>query len=193
MTDRARAQSELNKLRRSLAEWLKGRLLNDGLAVRSPQAAQIVRTYRSADVEQRMALELHTLLSNVMDPYDLPSPDDPDAAVELAKIVVTGKAPQHAATPAAQGIIPILIIAVAGVAFLSLMKTLRTYSDNALEQERLATCRIQPSACPTDWTKVAIWGGVAVAAYLFLFKTEMGAELRGATTRAATRKLRGVG
>lgn len=160
----AKAERELKRMRSSLKGWLKFRLLNDQVAAgkmpsKLPRqvAAQIVTADRAG--EQQLALQLYTLLSEVMDAQRLPNPDlstDPNAAVKLARIAITGKVPSEAAAPAAQGIFwlwPVVII-VGGVLF-TVMTAIRSRADVQKEKERLKC--IQAGAC-TDygfWLKIS--------------------------------------
>jgi hypothetical protein len=170
-SDVARARVELDKMRRSLAGWLKYRTLNDAVVsgaapTTKPRAyaVEVISTGRDWSAEQRLAKQLYVLLSEVMPGVQLPNPDvsvNPSAAVQLARIALEGPTPS---SPASQGAIawwwPAII---AGALLMTVTTIVKTSADTAREKERLAC--IQAGAC-TDygfWLKA---GGVAALVYV---------------------------
>lgn len=186
---------ELDKMRSSLAAWLKYRRINDQIAagkgplpplLKRPGAkrsgaaafAQRMREQR-ATAEGRLAQRLHQLLSEVFDPASLPSPDvakNPDAAAQLAEIAIAGKLPGERAT-AADGLGFLFfwpVIVVAGVIAFVITTKIRSDADVAMEREKYEC--IKQGAC-TDtgfWLKVAAVGGVGYLAYTQLVKKKRG-------------------
>jgi hypothetical protein len=108
-----------------------------------------------------MATQLYELLSATIGPEGLPSPElskDPDATVRLAQIALNGTPLSEAASPQAQGILPLLI--VAGGVVLVASSAISSMADLAAEKERIKC--IQSGAC-TDygfWLKVGAVGFV---------------------------------
>jgi hypothetical protein len=100
-------------MRRSLKGWLKARTLNDQAAMGKVKAkvpasvfAKTLALTRDWPTEQRLAIQLHGLLSEFMDSSRLPYPDitkDPNAAAKLATVAVSGKLPAESSQPQAQG------------------------------------------------------------------------------------------
>lgn len=170
----AKAEREVKRMRRSLENWLYYRRINDEVAsgereskLPSGYAKQVMWDERDWKGEQRLANQLHALLSEFMDSSSLPDPDldkNEDAAAELAEIAVSGKTPSETGSPSAQGVFwiwPVVII-VGGVLF-TIMTAIRSRADVAKEKERIAC--IEAGAC-TDygfWLKV---GGGALALWL---------------------------
>lgn len=176
-TEVQRAARELDKMRGSLASWLKYRTLNDGVLagtarVRKPlaYAQRVVAGTRDMSVEQDLAMKLHALLSEVMKGKPLPDPDlrsNPAGAVQLAQLALMGPSVSH---PAATGglfsagvthpwLWPALI--VAGV-LLTVTTAIKTAADIAKDREEKAC--IEAGAC-TDygfWLKA---GGVVAIAW----------------------------
>jgi hypothetical protein len=179
----SRARSELARMKRSLTKWLKYRAINDAVAAGQPLKAPLLRTpgartptavahtlvmtrARLAD-EQPLALELHTLLSEIFDPAQLPAPDlakNPNAAVELAQIAIAGKLPGEstAQQPVGMSWLWPLGIVVGAVAFV-ITTAIRSKADVAKERERLEC--VKAGAC-TDtgfWLKI---GAIAVVGWI---------------------------
>lgn len=169
----SRAAAELQRMRGSLASWLKYRALNDQVAsgaarVKRPQASAQVRAMR-ATAEQELATKLSALLSAVMPGAPLPSPslqEDPQAAVKLATIAIQGGA--SVSSPTATGGIfsggppwlwPALIV---GGVLLAVTTAVKTAADVAKDREEKAC--IMAGAC-TDygfWLKA---GGIVAIAW----------------------------
>lgn len=158
-------------MRSALKSWLKYRLTNDEVAAGKrpaklpPQyAAAYVQAGRDAALEKRLALRLHALLSEALDVQQLPDPNKPGAAVQLASIAVSGATPAEASSPTAQGIFWLWPVAVVvGAVLFTLVTKIRSDAEVLKERERIEC--IKSGAC-TDygfWLKV---GSVAVIAYL---------------------------
>jgi hypothetical protein len=171
------AAAELQRMRGSLAAWLKYRTLNDrviaGTApVRKPlgYAQRVVASSRDMSVEQDLAFKLHALLEVVMKGQMLPDPDlrsNPQGAVQLAQVALMGGS--SVSSPTATGSLfgvgahpwlwPALI--VAGV-LLTVTTAIKTAADVAKDREEKAC--IEAGAC-TDfgfWLKA---GGVLAIAW----------------------------
>lgn len=194
----AAAKAELAKMRKSLTAWLKYRGINDqiasgqGAAVPSPlfrkpgtaaplPAVMTIRLRRDrADDELELATQLHALLSEVFDASSLPDPDvtkNPQAAVQLAQIAISGVLPGATPTPGAQGFVWLwpLVIVVGAIAFVTIT-AIRSAADSAEEKERLAC--IEAGKC-TDtgfWLKV---GALAVAGWVVWDKMGVGHRVTG--------------
>ncbi len=176
----SRARTELARMKRSLRRWLEYRAVNDAVAAGQPVKKPLLRTLgartptavahsmvmtraRFAD-EQPLALELHTLLSDIFDPAQLPAPDmakNPNAAVDLAKIAISGTLPGEsvAQQPVGAAWTWPLVIIVGAVAFV-ITSAIRSKADVAKERERIEC--IKAGAC-TDtgfWLKIAAIGVV---------------------------------
>lgn len=172
--ENAHAKKEIRRLRRSLKGWLEFRKRNDEVAaglrkarISQETAAERLPQVRDWALEQRMALELHALLGEIFDSSKLPSPDiskDPQAAVKLAQIAVSGKLPEEATSPSPQGMIWLWPAAVVvGLLLVTIMTKISSDADVAKEKERLEC--IKTGAC-TDygfWLKV---GGIALGAWI---------------------------
>lgn len=131
--------------------------------------------------EQTLANHLHALLSEVFDAAQLPSPDvtrDPDAAVKLAQIAVSGQLPGESQTPSETGFVwlwPAVI--VVGMVLYTITTAIRSQADVAKEEERLRC--IREGAC-TDygfWLKV---GSIAFLGWFAWEKLGVGARFRRA-------------
>lgn len=151
--DPSAAKAQLLKLRSSLKKWLQWRKQSNAVASgkikakkgRSPALfKQKLRADRLCG-EQGLASKLYALLSEVFDPASLPTPDvsqNPDAAAQLALIVISGKLPEESVSPSEQGIIWMwpLVIVVGAVAFVI---TSKIRNDAELEMEKERTRCIQ--------------------------------------------------
>lgn len=166
--DVSRAAAELEAMRGSLRSWLKFRQINDGVlagSVRTKvppgQAKQrILMLRQTTGVEQDLADKLHALLSEVMPDAALPNADlrsNPNGAVQLAQIAITGNVPVMQSSPVALGaaqpwLWPVLIV---GGLLLAITTAIRTAADVAKDAEE-KEC-IRAGAC-TDygfWLKAA--------------------------------------
>jgi hypothetical protein len=170
------AARELARMRSSLAAWLRYRNMNDQVLAGTAQtrkplayAQRAVANSRDMAAEQDLATNLTALLEAVMPGAQLPNPNvlqNPDAAVQLAQLALTGGA--SVSSPTATGSLglashplmwPALI--VLGVVVVA-TSAISTYADVAKDREEKAC--IEAGAC-TDygfWLKAA---GAAVLAY----------------------------
>lgn len=167
-----KAQAQLHRMRRSLASWLKYRKMNDDVvagtrpSTKWPQAVAVqYASQRNWDTEQKLADQLHALLSEVMPNAVLPDPDtkaNPAAAPQLAQIAITGQPPAAVSSPQGQGatapwLWPVVIV---GGLLLAVTTAISSYADVAKSQEEYAC--IQAGAC-TDygfWLKAAAVAGL---------------------------------
>jgi hypothetical protein len=170
-SDVMKARAQLDAMRRSLANWLKYRNLNNLVASGARPsklplalAKRVMVDERDWDTEQRLADQLTVLLHEVMPDAALPNQNvrvNPDAAVMLAQIAISGTAP-NLAQPEAQGL-PWIPILIAGGLLLAFTTAVKTMADVAKEKERLKC--VQSGAC-TDygfWLKA---GGIAALVYV---------------------------
>ncbi len=183
-----KAQSQLHQMRHSLGRWLKYRQILDEVAAGTRQtskpqalAMQIAQSSRDWATEQKLANQLHVLLSEVMPDATIPEPDvtaNPQAAVQLAQIAISGKPPVTAAAPIAQGgasppwLWPVLIV---GGLLLAVTTAISSMADVAKSKEEYAC--IQAGAC-TDygfWLKV---GGAALVGWFLWTQVGVGAKVK---------------
>ncbi len=143
--EKAKAEKRIRKMRRSLARWLKKRRINDEAAMGQRPAkvpasvlAKTLPLARDWKLEQRLAIQLHGLLSEFMDASQLPNPDiskDPNAAVKLARIAISGKLPAEAFAPSPQGLLPIVfiwpVVIVVGMVMFTIMSKISSDADLA--------------------------------------------------------------
>ena len=170
--DVTRAKAELDHMKRSLKEWLKYRTLNDAVVAGSaptkkPRAyAVAVIGNRNMDVEARLAKQLYVLLTESFPDASIPSPDvtvNPDAAVQLAQIAISGVAPTTSSAPAATGATWLWPVLIVGGLLLAVTTAIQSSADVAKTQEQTAC--IEAGAC-TDygfWLKV---GGISALGYV---------------------------
>jgi hypothetical protein len=166
----AQAAAELASMRKSLMAWLKYRAINDRILagtqpnLRMPpgHAKRLVAASRDLAIDQDLADKLHALLEQLMPDARLPTPDirqNPNAAVELAKIAITGQAPVMAQATTMGASTPWMWPAlIVGGLLLAITTAIKSVADVAKERERF-TC-IKSGGC-TDygfWLKA---GGVA--------------------------------
>lgn len=183
----AHAESMLKSMRSSLQGWLKYRRFNNEAAAgkrkakMSPQyLARALPQRRDYALEQRLANEIHALLSEIMDASSLPNPDlakDPNAAAKLATIAVAGKLPGEAQTPSPQGLVwlwPAVI--VVGLVLTTISSKIKADADLAKEKEHYEC--IKSGAC-TDygfWLKV---GGAVVVGWIIWDKFDLRSKVKG--------------
>lgn len=170
----SRASAELAHMRSSLVSWLRFRTINDAvmagtLTTTKPraEAQATIRAARSVETEQDLADKLHALLEEVMPDVLLPNVDlrsNPNAAVQLAQIAITGNAPVMQSSPSALGMIPAPwiwpVVIVGGVLILGVV-AIRSAADVAKDEEEKAC--IRAGAC-TDygfWLRSAAAVGIA--------------------------------
>ena len=174
--EKIKAEKRIKKMRRSLTRWLKKRKVNDEAAMGLRKAkvparvlAQTLPLTRDWALEQRLAVQLHGLLSEFMDAAMLPNPDiskDPNAAVKLAQIAIGGKLPSEASTPQAQGLLPLLIwpmVLVVGMVLFTVMGKISSDADLA-ELKENNRC-VESGACTDSgfWLKM---GAIAVVGWI---------------------------
>lgn len=172
----AKAERRIKKMRRSLKGWLKKRRINDEAAMGKRKAkvpasvlAKTLPLARDWALEQRLAIQLHGLLSDYMDAASLPNPDlkkDPNAAVKLATIAISGRLPNEATAPQSQGLVPLLIwpvVVIVGAVMLTVMSKIGSDADLA-ELKENNRC-IESGACTDSgfWLKL---GGIAVFSWV---------------------------
>jgi hypothetical protein len=174
--EKAKAEKRIKSMRRSLARWLKVRKINDeaamGLRKAKVPASILAKTLpmaRDWSLEQRLAIQLHGLLSEFVDAAQLPNADiakDPNAAVKLAQIAVGGRLPNEANAPQAQGFLPLLIwpvVVVVGMVLFVVMGKISSDADLAALQEEN---RCKASGACTDsgfWLKM---GAIVVVGWI---------------------------
>jgi hypothetical protein len=170
-SDVQRAKVELDRMRGSLKKWLKYRTLNDAIAAgtaptKKPRAfaREVISQSRDWDTEAKLAKQLYVLLSETMPGVQLPQPNvavNPQAAVELARIVLEGP---PASSPAAQGAWylswPVLIV---GGLLLAVTTAIRSSAETAQQKEYLACVRAGGCTDSGFWLKA---GGVVMLAYV---------------------------
>lgn len=175
------AAAELAAMRRSLASWLRFRLLNDKVLAGKAKtrvplafAQRVIAQSRDLAVEQDLATKLHVLLSEVMPNVTLPNPDlraNPVAAVELANIALVGSSPTAAPPTGVGGILsasstthpwlwPVLIV---GGLLLAITTAIKTAADVAKDAEEKAC--IRAGAC-TDFGFFLKVGGIAMLGFV---------------------------
>lgn len=157
-TSVSNAATKLAGMRRSLAAWLTFRAKNDAAGIRPAD--------RYAN-EQKLASDLHTLLSELMPEGSLPNANlasNPGAAVQLATIAVTGSAPVSQSNPAAMGAFaftwPVMIV---GGLLLAVVTAIKTAGDVAKDAEEKAC--IRAGAC-TDYGFWLRAGGISMLVYV---------------------------
>jgi len=194
--EKAKAEAEIKRMQNSLKAWLKYRKINNEVAEGKRSAKippgiykKILSSRRDWALEQRMALELHALLSEVFDAAQLPDPDmskNPEAAVELAKIAIAGKLPSEAQSAEAQGIIWLWpAVVVVGLVLMTIMSKIRNDADVAKEKEHIEC--IKSGAC-TDygfWLKI---GGIALVGWIVWDKMGLREKIAPKKTRRVSRR-----
>ena len=137
--------------------------------------------------EQKLAEDIYNLLSEVHDPATLPLPS-PDTVVALSKIAITGELGQAADKPVAQGFIPILILAGAGV----LLLTLTSFISNRAEvqKEKLRIECQKAGECSTTSETVVKIAVVGLIGWFAWEKMGLKQKFGGTARRAPARKRR---
>lgn len=167
------AATELARMRGALASWLKYRTRNDSVLAGTakvrkplPYAQRVVASRRDMAVEQDLAAKLAALLGVLMPGQALPNYDlseNPQGAVQLAQIALTGGSAGPAATGdfSAASLLSWPVLIVGGLLLVALT-AIRSAADVAKDQEEKAC--IEAGAC-TDygfWLKA---GGVVALAW----------------------------
>jgi hypothetical protein len=190
-TDVARSQAELNRMKRSLAKWLKYRAMVDQVAqgvlpTSKPvaYAAQIATNAQSKRNEQQLANQIHILLEQVNPDATLPNPDisaNPDAAVQLAKMVLGIADPSTVSTttPTATGLwgmapwmLPVII---ASALLIGITTAIKSAADVAQQQEQDAC--IEAGAC-TDYGMWLKWAAIVGLAWFAWEKMGVGDKVK---------------
>jgi hypothetical protein len=149
VSEKAKADAEIRKMRRALEKWLRYRkLLGTPATDISP-------------IEARMGKRLYVLLSELFDAQSLPSASRP---LELAEIAVAGKLPGEAAAPTAVGFIWLWpAVAVIGLVLMTVVVKIKSDADDA------ADARKQECIMAGKCTDTGLWlklGAIAVIGWL---------------------------
>jgi len=183
-----KAAVELALMKRSLSKWLRYRAINDARGV------AVVR----GSSEQNLANRLYALLSAMFPSASLPAADlsvNPQGAVQLANIALTGQVPVPPSTPAGppssstaalSGLFsggaagathpwlwPVLIV---GGLLVVVLVSITSAANLAAQQEQDAC--IEAGAC-TDYGFWLKWLGIAAAGYFAWTKLGVGDSVRG--------------
>jgi hypothetical protein len=201
------SKRELARMRASLASWLKYRGMNDtiaagqgasiqtpifkkpGASLPTPEVMALRLRRQRADDESELALHLHQLLSEVFDSSSLPDPNvqqNPNAAVDLARIAIAGKLPTEAASAASVGSVWMwpLVVVIGVVAFV-VMTAIRSSADVAKHKEELAC--IEAGKC-TDtgfWIKL---GAATFVGWIVWDKLGVGVRVKRALGAGRSRR-----
>jgi len=172
--EKSKAEKRIKSMRRKLTKWIKARQINDEAAMGKRKAkvpaavlAKTLPLARDWKLEQRLAVQLHALLSEVMDASQLPNPDiskDPNAAVKLAQIAISGKLGGEAVSPSPQGIIWLWpVVVVVGMVMFTIMGKISSDADLA-ELKEMNRCK-ETGACTDEgfWLKMA---GIALVGWI---------------------------
>jgi hypothetical protein len=188
--DVARSQTELNRMKHSLAKWLKRRAMVDQVAqgvlpTSKPvaYAAQIATNAQSLRNEQQLANQIHILLEQVNPDATLPNPDlsaNADGAVQLAKMVL-GIADPATAAPTATGLwgmapwmLPVII---ASALLIGITTAIKSAADVASQKEQDAC--IEAGAC-TDYGTWLKWAAIVGLAWFAWEKMGVGDKIKSA-------------
>lgn len=191
------AALELGRMRRSLQGWLKVRALNDRVLAGTitqirtplPYAQRVIAARRDMAAEQDLATKLAALLGEILPDAQLPNADltqNPNGAVALAQIAITGQVPVQATSPQSTGALahpwlwPALIV---GAVLLTVTTAIKTAADVAKDQEEKAC--IEAGAC-TDygfWLKA---GGVLALVWFAWRELGVGDEVKKYVGRRRT-------
>lgn len=193
------AQAELRRMRRSLLRWLHYRQINDAVAAGKPVPSPILKRPGARPVtpeahalalrdqrrtgEAELAEKLYRLLSEVFDSAHLPDPDtarDPNVAVTLAQIAISGKLPGDQVAPAAQGASPWMwpiVIIVGAIAFV-ITTQINTAAEREAERERYECIKAGKCTDTGFWLKAA---GVLFIGWFLWEKAGVGQKVRAWT------------
>jgi hypothetical protein len=186
----AAAKRALQRMKRSLKGYLKVRLkLTDLMSGKRKGKipASLARKVIDLDPvgEEKLANDLYILLSEVHDPAILPLPSA-DSVVALAEIAITGEVGQAADSPVAQGFIPILILAGAGVLLLSITSFISNRAD--VQKKKLEIECQKAGECATTSETIVKFGAIAFAAWFAWEK--MGVKDKFAKAKSSRRRRR---
>ena len=169
-----RAKLELARMKGALRTWLTYRAKNDIVLAGGapsgrkliPGAKLLVASARDLQLEQKLATQLHTLLSEVTPNAKLPSDDlrtNPHAAVELARIAIGDRVPSGLSGVAIPANLPWIPLAIIGGVLLAITTAIKSHAELAAEKERIAC--IQAGAC-TDYGFWLKWAAIIGVGYL---------------------------
>jgi hypothetical protein len=183
--EKRKAETELRSMKRSLKDWLKFRDINNAVATGRTKgkypthvARIMIKRNRDWAHEQTLALELYALLSEVMDPQNLPDPDlskDSDAAAKLARIAIAGKV-EGEGPAEAQGLIWLWpAVVVVGLVMFAIVTKIRSDADVAKERERYECIRQGKCTDYGFWLKV---GGMVMVGWFAWEKLGVGVKVK---------------
>ncbi len=192
-----KATVELDRMRGSLKAWLRFRAINDSVLngtvtkIKMPlkHAQRVVAGSRDVAAEQDLADKLEALLSAIMPEATLPNANlaaNPNGAVQLAQIAISGQAPVMQSSPqATDGVAhpwlwPVLIV---GGLLMAVTTAINSAADVAKDKEEKAC--IAAGAC-TDygfWLKA---GGVVMLAWFAWRELGVGDVVRSAIKKGRT-------
>jgi hypothetical protein len=183
--DVQQAKIELDRMKRSLRSWLKFRTLNDAVVAGTAPttksrtyARMVISQNRDWTAESQLANKLYVLLTESFPDAKLPDPNltvNPQAAVQLAKIAISGVAPTSS-SPQTQGMVWLWPVLIVGGLLLAVTTAIKTAADVAKQKEQNAC--IEAGAC-TDygfWLKA---GGIAALVWV-AWQMGVGAKIKGA-------------
>jgi hypothetical protein len=186
------AQRALKRMKRSLKGYLKIRskltdLMSGKRKGKIP--ASLARSIIDLDPvgEQKLANDIYVLLSEVHDPANLPLPS-PDSVVALAKIAITGEVGQAADKPVAQGFLPILILAGAGVILLSITSFISNRAD--VQKKKLEIECQKAGECPTTSETIVKVAAIGFIGWFAWEKMGLKQKFVGKTRKAPARRRR---
>ena len=152
--EKAIAEQEIRKMRGSLTKWLKFR----NLLAAPPQT---VSPLEMSPTEKRLGKRLYVLLSEMFDPQQLPSENEP---IKLAQIAVAGKLPSESMKPTAQGMAWLWpAVAVVGLVLLTVVIKIKTDADDAADQREHQAIMAGKATDSGFWLKMA---GIGIVAWL---------------------------
>lgn len=184
----AAAKRELAKMKSALKSWLKYRQRVDEVATgkrkgKVPPGLAAKMMSRDYEGEKKLAKDLWVLLSEMYDTQSLPDPNQPNAAVALAKITIAGELGKNTEGPQAQGFIPILIVTVGAVLLLSITTFIKNRAEVQKEKERLECIKVGACTDTGKWVKIAVVGAAVWFAWEKLGVKEWVAKKRGGSRK----------
>lgn len=163
-----RAKHELDKMKSSLAKWLKYRAIVDQVAAGALQttkpqsyASYVATTAQSQRNEQKLASQLSILLAQVYPDMTLPNADlagNPAAAVQLAQIALGQPSAAVAGPAATAGMAPwVLPVIIASALLIGITTAIKSSADVSMQAEHDAC--IEAGAC-TDYGMWMKWAAI---------------------------------
>ena len=188
----AAAKRALKRMKRSLKGYLKIRLkLTDLMSGKRKGKIPpgLARNIIDLDPvgEQKLANDIYILLSEVHDPATLPLPTS-DNVVALSKIAITGEVGRSADKPVAQGFIPILILAGAGVLLLTITSFISNRAD--VQKKKLEIECQKAGECSTTSETIVKLAAVGFAGWFAWEKMGLKKKFGAPKRRAPARKRR---